>query len=354
VWEEVQRANIENTITSTGKILPSSYVDVGAQVSGQLKSLRVNVGDTVHAGDTVAVIDAEVQVATVEGMEADLERLEAELEEQEYALAHARSKVERDQRLSEADTLAQAQVELSRRDYNVLNTRVSASKARIKQTQASLRAERAKLRHSDIVAPMSGTVVSVDAKAGQTINANYDTPVILRIADLRSMSVSTSVSEADIVKLHEGMPVWFTTLGDPKKKWTSNVKAIMPAPQREANEKPNDTSQATKAVMYQVVFNVENQQNKLRPEMTAQVSFVLASKDRVLLAPVAGLLNKDTDATQNEVLLYLPGGNTRVQNIETGIRTRFNVEALTGLKEGDKVITGQAPQAEASLVRLIP
>jgi hypothetical protein len=81
---------------------------------------------------------------------------------------------------------------------------------------------------------------------------------------------------------------------------------------------------------------------------------VLASKDRVLLAPVAGLLNKDTDATQNEVLLYLPGGNTRVQNIETGIRTRFNVEALTGLKEGDKVITGQAPQAEASLVRLIP
>src|SRR5690606_33018352 len=147
----------------------------------------------------------------VEGIEADLARLRAELAEQEAGLVFAERNVERHQTLSQTSAVSKLAFETTTRDRDILIARIDASKARIRQMQADLRAQKTALRFARITAPMGGTVVSVDAKEGQTLNANYDTPLILQIADLDTMTVWTDVSEADVVKLREGMPLWFTT-----------------------------------------------------------------------------------------------------------------------------------------------
>ena len=106
---------------------------------------------------------------------------------------------------------------------------------------------------------MAGTVVSLDAKEGQTLNANYDTPLVLQIADLDTMTVWTDVSEADVVKLREGMSLWFTTLGRPDRKWRATLRQIQPAPRRpDKKVEAKAATQSSSVVLYTALFDVPN------------------------------------------------------------------------------------------------
>ncbi|MDH4990679.1 efflux RND transporter periplasmic adaptor subunit [Aquamicrobium lusatiense] len=347
----IVRQDVENTVTATGKIQPHAYVDVGAQVSGQLKRLHVAAGEQVGHGQLLAEIDAEVQAAKVEGIEADLARLNAELAEQEAGLAYAERQNERHLHLSRTSAVSAAAFDESRRDRDILLARIDASKARIRQMQADLRAERAALNHARIVAPMSGTVVSVDAKEGQTLNANYDTPLILRIADLDTMTVWTEVSEADVVKLHDGMPLWFTTLGRPERKWHAKLRQVLPVPPRADGKTDAAAASASgsgNVVRYTALFDVGNAGGELRAGMTAQVFFVIEAARDVLAVPVSAI---DEDGT---VRVLQEEGTIVSRPVETGIATRFLVEVKHGLAEGEKVVTGEMPAGPASKLRIEP
>ncbi len=125
---------------------------------------------------------------------------------------------------------------------------------------------------------MAGTVVSLDAKEGQTLNANYDTPLVLQIADLDTMTVWTDVSEADVVKLREGMSLWFTTLGLPDRKWHATLRQIQPAPRRpDKKVEAKAATQSSSVVLYTALFDVPNKDGGLKAGMTAQVFFVTAA-----------------------------------------------------------------------------
>jgi hypothetical protein len=125
---------------------------------------------------------------------------------------------------------------------------------------------------------MAGTVVSLDAKEGQTLNANYDTPLVLQIADLDTMTVWTDVSEADVVKLREGMSLWFTTLGRPDRKWHATLRQIQPAPRRpDKKVEAKAATQSSSVVLYTALFDVPNKDGGLKAGMTAQVFFVTAA-----------------------------------------------------------------------------
>lgn len=330
----VTRQDIESTVAATGKIQPHAYVDVGAQVSGQLKHLRVAVGDKVSVGQLLAEIDAEVQAAKVEGIEADLARLTAELAEQKAGLVFAERHAERHQQLAQTNAVSKATFEESQRDRDILIARIDASRARIRQMQADLRAQKAALAYARITAPISGTVITVDAKEGQTLNANYDTPVILQIADLTTMTVWTEVSEADVVKLREGMALWFTTLGQPERKWQATLRQIQPAPRRpDKKTEGKAAAQPNNVVLYTALFDVPNEDGDLRAGMTAQVFFVTAAAKGALVVPVASL-------TDGQVRVLVDDGNIAVRKVETGVRTRFLVEVKNGLADGERVITG--------------
>jgi macrolide-specific efflux system membrane fusion protein len=178
-------------------------------------------------------------------------------------------------------------------------------------------------------------VIAVDAKEGQTLNANYDTPVILQIADLNVMTVWTEVSEADVVKLREGMALWFTTLGQPERKRQATLRQIQPAPRRP--DKKADAKAATQpnnVVLYTALFDVPNDDGDLRAGMTAQVFFVTAAARDALVIPVGSL----TDDGQTRVLL--DDGTVAMRKVEPGVRTRFLVEVKNGLADGERVIIG--------------
>ena len=278
----VERGDIENAVTAAGFLQPSTFVDVGAQVSGLLEVLHVEVGEVVAAGDLLAEIDATVQFNRVEASRASLRALEAQLSAREASLKLATANAERQARLMDEDATTEADFD------NAMNGLASAQsglvqlESQIAQSKASLASDEAQLGYTKIFAPAAGTVVSIDKKEGQTLNANQQTPIILRIADLSTMTVEAQVSEADVSKLSRGMDVYFTTLGGGARRWTSKLRQILPTPVVTNN-----------VVLYTAVFDVDNTDNALYANMTAQIFFVTSSAKNVLKVPVGALTYAD-------------------------------------------------------------
>src|SRR5581483_10574562 len=150
--------------------------------------------------------------------------------------------------------------------------------AQAREAQSTLDADRANLGYTRIYAPMSGTVVALTARQGQTINATQQAPVILRIADLATMTVWTQVSEADIPRLKIGMDAYFTTLGDQSDRWAGKLRQILPTPDIVNN-----------VVLYPALFDVANPTGKLMTQMSAQVFFVVDGVKDAVTVPVAAL-----------------------------------------------------------------
>lgn len=274
----VQRGDIQDLVTATGTVQPRDYVDVGAQVSGQLKKLHVEVGAFVQSGDLLAEIDPTVLLSTLDARRASLRNQQATLTDKEASLALAEIQLTRQKNLMAADaTTTEA---LQQADATVKSSRaqIEAVKAQIAQTQSQMRGDEANLNYTKIYAPMTGTVVSITARQGQTLNANQSAPIILRVADLTTMTVQTQVSEAEVAKLRQGMEVYFTTLGSQGRRWYGELRKVEPTPTVTNN-----------VVLYNALFDVPNTNNQLLPNMTTQVFFIAAQAQDVLLVPTAAV-----------------------------------------------------------------
>ena len=275
---EVQRGDIQDLVTATGTVQPLEYVDVGAQVSGQLKKLHIEVGSVVKEGDLLAEIDPTVFRATVDARRAGLRNQQATMKERESALVLANLQYTRQKNLMAADATTAETLQTAEASLRAAKAQIDALKALIEQTQSTLRADEANLNYAKIYAPMAGTVVSLTARQGQTLNANQNAPTILRIADLSTMTVQTQVSEAEVGKLGKGMEVYFTTLGSQGRRWYGALRKIEPTPTVTNN-----------VVLYNALFDVPNKNQALLPSMTTQVFFIAATAKDVLLVPTAAV-----------------------------------------------------------------
>jgi len=278
VTAHVARGDIQNLVTATGILQPREYVDVGAQVSGQLKKLMVVVGQQVKAGDLLAEIDATVYRAKVDGIRAQLQNQQAQLGDKQAQLVLAKIRAERQQNLFKDDATTKEALQTAEASYQSAGALLKALQAQIEQTESSLRAEEANLAYARIYAPMSGTVVTITSRQGQTLNANQQAPTIMRIADLSTMTVQTQVSEADIGKLHVGMPVYFTTLGGQDYRWYSKLDRVEPTPVVTNN-----------VVLYNALFDVPNDTNVLMTQMSTQVFFIAAQAKDALIIPASAV-----------------------------------------------------------------
>lgn len=360
--------SIENTIAASGSLQPSNFVDVGAQVSGQLQTLHVEVGDEVSQGELLAEIDARVQQARVDASRASIEALEAQLMARRASLELAKANLERQTRLMEANATSQL-------DYdNAVTSLASAESSliqlekQIQQSRASLASDETQLEFSNIFAPVDGTVVSIEMNEGRTLNANQQAPTILRIADMKTMTVETQISEADIADIKKGMPVYFTTLGSAGRRWYGEVRQILPTPTIDNN-----------VVLYTGLFDIENTDGVLLPDMTAQVYFITSSAENVLTVPLGALTFVDEAAPGGQAVsgpvtreggpqggFMRPGqrpsarpasaqGSRRLATVtvvdeQTGLQTqkevvvgvtsRIAAEIISGLKVGDQVVAG--------------
>lgn len=372
---KVQRGDIEDLVTATGTVQPRDYVDVGAQVSGQLKKIHVEVGSEVEAGDLLAEIDPTVLAANVEARRASLRNLRATLTDRESQLALARIHYTRQQNLMAADATTKESLQQAEAALVSAQAQLEALKAQIDQTESSLRADEANLGYARIYAPMAGTVVSISARQGQTLNATQQAPTVLRIADLRTMTVQTQVSEADVTKLREGMPVYFTTLGSQGQRWYSTLRKIEPTPTVTNN-----------VVLYNALFDVPNRNGQLMTNMTAQVFFITASAKDALYVPASAVTlqrrprpegagapqaaasaaepaasGPQAAASAPEAPASAPApreagqgrrprlgtvkvidaqGRVEERQVTVGVATRVQVQILEGLREGEEVVAG--------------
>lgn len=351
------RGDIEDIVASTGRIQPRAYVDVGAQASGQLRHLSVRIGDSVQAGRRLAEIDPQMQSAKVEADEAELARLNAMLAEQQAMAEFATAQLGRYTQLRPQNAVSKSSFDESRRDARTSAAKVDAIRAQIRQMQSTLKADEAALGYTRIDAPMTGTVVSIDAREGQTLNAAYSAPAILRIADLSTMTVWTQVSEADVTRLKQGMDVYFTTLGHGDRRWRAKLRQILPAPLKPEQQpggqgSPTAPSPAASnnVVLYMALFDVDNAEGELRPEMTAQVFFVVAAAKDVLTIPIAAVKAGPAEG-ESVVAVETAPGSIESRKVRIGLRTRFTAEVVDGLREGERVVTGaRKPSAKSSLV----
>ncbi len=376
----VQRGDIQDLVTATGTVQPRDYVDVGAQVSGQLKKLRVEVGSVVQAGDLLAEIDPTVLKATVDARRAGLRNQRATLAERESQLVLATLQLTRQTNLMKDDATTTESLQLAEASARAAKAQIEATRASIEQTESTLRADEANLNYARIYAPLAGTVVTVTARQGQTLNANQQAPTILRIADLSTMTVQTQVSEADVSKLRQGMEVYFTTLGSQGRRWFGALRKVEPTPTTTNN-----------VVLYNALFDVPNANQSLMTNMTAQVFFIAATANDALLIPAAAFNSSGglgasaarrergasgpererrdapmpprpasdaTDASASAaatsgfatvsaraprratVKLLTAAGTLEERTVELGVSNRVQAQVLSGLAEGDEVVAG--------------
>jgi len=344
----VTRGTIENSVTALGTLQPRRYVDVGAQASGQIRKIHVEAGDQVQEGQLLVEIDPSTQKAKLDASRYAIENLKAQLQEQKAQHALARQKYQRQQRLAAGNATREEDVQTAKAELSATQARMDMFQAQILQAQASLRSDEAELGYTRIYAPMTGTVVAVDARVGQTLNAQQQTPLILRIAKLSPMTVWAEVSEADIGHVKPGMTAYFTTLSGGSRRWTSTVRQILPIPPKPLNEtqgsgSPNSSSKSGsgRVVLYTVLLDVDNSDNALMAEMTAQVFFVASQVKDVLTAPVAALLGTSS-ADKQIARVVATNGRIEEREVRLGISDRLRVEVLDGLREGDHLLIGPA------------
>ena len=308
----VQRGDLEDAVTATGILQPRDFVDVGTQVSGQVKKLHVEIGSTVKKGQLLAEIDPTVYVTKVDANRAQLRTQEAQLADKQASLALAEQQYKRQTNMQRENATTQDAVDTAAAALRSAKAQIDVLKAQSDQTRSALRGDEANLSYTKIYAPMSGTVVSQAAKEGQTLNANQQAPIVVRIADLSTMTVQSQVSEADISRLKVGMNVYFTTLGNQAKRWYGKLRQIEPTPVSVNN-----------VILYNALFDVENADRSLMTQMTAQVFFVTAEAKDAVLVPITALRSAGG------------GERRRAGGTEDGAPRKGRGEAATAQGPGD-------------------
>jgi macrolide-specific efflux system membrane fusion protein len=326
----VSRGTVEEVVTAQGKLEPKQYVDVGTQVSGQLKKIYVDIGDSVNKGQLLAEIDPRVIQAQVEAGEARLTSLRAQLNQQKAQAVLAEQNLQRNKNLIAVEAVSQQALQETESQAAVAKAQVDAIRAQIQETESNLKASRTNLSFTKIYAPMNGAVTTLPTKEGQTLNANQSAPTIMQIANLDMMTVRAQVAEADVNRLKESMPAYFTTLGDSERRWQGTVRQIQPSPQI-----INDV------VLYDVLIDVKNDGRRLMTGMTTQVFFVLGKAENAVIVP-AEVLTRRAPREDNEkgkaYRVSVANGTGREQRlIHVGLQTRTQAEVTAGLTEGERI-----------------
>ncbi|MBX3523097.1 MAG: efflux RND transporter periplasmic adaptor subunit [Xanthobacteraceae bacterium] len=331
--QPVIKGDLEKTVTALAQVRPKTFVDVGTQVSGQLRKVAVEIGDVVKQGQLLAEIDPTVYQTRVLADRAKIENLKAQLEQTRAQLVLDQAREERARSLFATNATSKDAFELATANLKINQAKISSFEAQIKEMEATLAGDEANLNYTKIYAPQAGTVVDQIAFEGQTLNANQTAPIIVRVADLGVMTVWAQVAEADVPRITVGMPVYFTTLGMPDKRYSATVRQVLPTPQT-----VNDV------ILYNVLIDIPNKERDLLPSMTAQVFFVLGSVKDTLLVPVAALRpsQRDKDAF---IVRVLENGAVKVKRVSVGLQDRNLAEIKSGLKEGEQIIVGQVQRS---------
>jgi HlyD family secretion protein len=294
----VDRGRIIARVTATGTLSALVTVQVGTQVSGTIQKLFVDFNSPVKKGQLIAKIDPQLIAASLEQARANFEAAQGNLLKAEAQERDAGRQFERSRGLLDRKLIAQADFDTSQANLEVAKGQTASARGSLAQAKAALYQAQVNLDMTRIVSPTDGTVISRSVDVGQTVAASLAAPTLFVIAkDLREMQVDTSVAEADVGKLSAGMAATFTVDAFPGERFRGTVRQIRNAPTTLQN-----------VVTYDAVIDVANPELKLRPGMTANITFIAAEKDDVLRVPNAAMRFRPTPEIFAALGIPVPAG----------------------------------------------
>lgn len=357
ITSEVTRADIENSVLATGDLEATKMVSVGAQVSGQVKKMYVKLGDQVKQGQLIAQIDSVRQQNELKTTEADIKNQQAQLATKQATLAKTEAEYNRQKNMFAQDATSKAEYESALAAFKTAQADIASMNAQIEQSRLTQATAKENLGYTQIVAPMDGTVVAIVTEEGQTVNANQSAPTIVKLAKLDTMTIKAQISEADVMKVEEGQKVYFTTLGDSEKKRYATLRQVEPAPESINTETTTSSSSSSTAIYYNALFDVPNDDGKLRIDMTAQVYIILAEAKNVLAIPAAALQSSNRsqrsgNKNSNGSAGTTPSNGTQKnQNNKNGTGNSDRPERLE-LTADEKALVDQG-KASVAVVRVL-
>ena len=348
--EPVRRGNIENSVLANGMLHPSKLVSVGAQVSGQINTLAVQLGQEVKQGDLIAQIDSLAQQNSLKEAQASLNSINAQYKAKQAQIHQATLEFERQKRMLADRASSRGDYEAAEADLAIYKAELDQLKAEKQQAMISVDDAKLDLSYTTINAPMDGTVVYASVSEGQTVNANQSTPTIIELAKLDTMTVKAQISEADVIHVHPGQQTYFTILGSSHHRYKGVLRAIEPGPTLMDGDDSDLSADDSDAIYYNGLFEVANPDHLLRIGMTAEVSIILDGADNALLVPSQILMKKPGPGNHYQVPVLI-NEQVEYRDVEVGINNKVNAQILSGLNEGDQIVIGMPAEGSTNIRR---
>ena len=352
ITKKAKKGSFSKKVDATGEIFATELIDVGAQVSGQIKKLYVKLGDQVKKGDMIASIDSSTQQNSIDNKEAQLAIYKAQLESAKVALNIAKTQFDRENALFAKNATSKQEFESATHTFSSHSAKIKELEAQIKQTNIELSTAKINLGYTKITAPRDGTVVSVQVEEGQTVNANQTTPTIVNIADLSHVKMKMQIAEGDITKIKVGTPVEYSILSEPTKKFQTTVSSIDPglttlsdgsySSSSSTKSSVSSSSSSSSAVYYYAQSIVDNKDGILRIGMTTQNELLIANVEDAIIVPSIGI-KKDENGT---FVYVLKDGKPVKTAVKTGIKDNLDTQIISGINENDEIITSQGSSSE--------
>jgi HlyD family secretion protein len=380
----VDRRSVVGKVTASGTLSAIVTVQVGTQVSGRVAKLYADFNSHVKKGELVAKIDPQLFEASVQQAQAGYFQAQASVETAQANASNADKQLARTKALKEQNLAAQADLDTAEANVATTHAAIDGAKASLAQSAAQLHQAQVNLSYTSIISPIDGVVISRSVDLGQTVAASLSAPTLFTIAqDLTKMQVDTSVSEGDVGRLQVGMRTYFTVDSYPGQRFNGEIRQIR-----------NAATTVQNVVTYDAVIDVPNDDLRLRPGMTANVTVVYDERRDVLAVPNAALrfrpppsiagssspgrphrrargegsaASRDKDdpppdkpegkpdpKTEAKNVWVLRGGTPQSVSVHTGLSDGTVTEILDGLEEGDQVVTdtlnadGSAPSSTAT------
>ncbi|MCI5824083.1 MAG: efflux RND transporter periplasmic adaptor subunit [Candidatus Gastranaerophilales bacterium] len=334
--DELKKCTISQTVEASGTINPVNTVSVGSTVSGLIKEIYVDFNSVVKKGQVLAQIDPAIFEATVKQQHAAIVNAQANLAKLQANADYSRKTFNRYQNLYKRNFISKSDLDQAKSTYQADMAQIEAAKAQIVQAQAQYKTALTNLDYTKITAPVDGMIISRKIDVGQPVAASFQAPELFTIAqDLKKMQIEVNVSEADIGKVEKGQSVIYTLDGYPDSEFYGKVTQVRISPTTVSN-----------VVTYSVIVEVENEDLKLKPGMTANVQIVTKKVENVYCVSNSALkvnINK-----KNEIMKYENPGIWILENktpkrveVEIGISDDEKTQIISNkLKQSDKIIIG--------------
>jgi len=346
--EKVKATDLTSIITASGEIKPKKNVNISAHVPGRIIKIGVKEGDMVKQGDFLLKLDATQYEANAEGNRAAIRSNKAQLIQEEARLQRDKNAYERQKKLYDERLVSKDQLEMAKAQYDVSTAQVRAIQSMIQQAEASLKSTLDTLNKTTFISPIDGMITSLRVEEGEVAiigTMNNPGTVLMTIADLSVMEVEVEVDETDVVGVQMDQIANVRVDAFPDIVFKGKVTEIGSSALQKVT---TTTTQESKD--FKVIITLENPSQKLKPGLSASADIITAEKKGVLAVPIASLVvrekpaadkdKKDTKEKEEEGVYVVENSRVKFQPVVKGITGGMNIEVISGLKDGQEIVTG--------------